>query len=114
MIELPVARPSNLWVRRERDRRWLRALAAMLITAAIVGAILFLIGWPRLQTTSINYNLIKLRAQVDELARRERALEVEVQTQMSPERLAARARALGLQPPPAAQVSVMRAEGTAR
>ena len=114
MIELPVARPSNLWVRRERDRRWLRALAAMLMTALIAGTILFLIGWPRLRTTSINYNLIHLRAQVNELTRRERALEVEVQSQMSPARLAARARALGLQPPTQEQVRVLPPEGAVR
>ncbi len=114
MIELPVVRPTNVWVRRERDQRWLRALAAMLVTAVLVGAMLFLIGWPRLQTTSINYNVIQLRTEVARLTRQERALEIEVQEQMRPGRLAKQARELGLQPAGAAQITVFPDAGVAR
>ncbi len=107
MIELPVARPANVWIRRERDRRWLRALAAMLITAALVGVMLFLIGWPRLQTTSINYHVIQLRSEVEALTRRERALEIAVQEQTRPAHLAEQARSLGLQPAETVQITIL-------
>jgi len=59
---------------------------------------LALVGWPRLKSTSIHYELIRLRAQVAELEQHERVLRLELERERSPERLAARARALGMVP----------------
>ncbi len=114
MIELPVSRPSNRFVVRERDRRWLRALAATLLVAAVLGAVLFLVGWPRLQATSINYRLIRLRGEVQELERRERDLAVRLEQERNPAVLGRRARALGLQPPAPGQIAASPPAGRGR
>jgi len=107
MIELPIERPSNQFLVRERDHRWLPALAATLMLAMLLGSLLFLVGWPRLQATSIHYDLIRLRAQVEELERQHRELEVTVERARSPELLARRAQRLGLQPPDPSQLRVV-------
>ena len=100
MIELPIAAPSNRFLVRQRDRRWLRVLSSALLVAAVVLAVLLLVGWPRLRSTSVNYDLLRLRAEVVALEQRERALSVELECERSPLALAARASQLGLQPPP--------------
>jgi hypothetical protein len=66
--------------------------------SAMVVLALGLVGWPRLKSTSIHYELIGLREEVLELERRQRSLELELERERSPERLAERARALGLVP----------------
>jgi hypothetical protein len=95
-MDLPVIGPSNRFLIPQRDRRWPHVLSALLVVSTMVVLALGLVGWPRLKSTSINYDLIRLRAQVEELEQRERGLRLELETERSPERLAARARALGM------------------
>lgn len=104
-VELPIAGPSNRFLLPERDRRWPYALAVLLLVGVMVLVVLFLIGWPRLKSTSIHYELIGLRAQVQELERRERALRVELERERSPVRLREEGRRMGLGPPPADAVA---------
>jgi len=99
-MDLPLVRPSNRFLVMERDRRWLPALGFLLLLAALLAAALFLVGWPRLKSTSLHYDLVGLRAQVESLERRERSLEVELERERDPARLAERAAAIGLVPPP--------------
>jgi len=94
-----VIRPSNRFLVRQRDRHWLRVLALALLLALALGGALALVGWAPLEVTAINYDLLRLRAQVTELKRRHRALEVQLEAERSPEVLARKARTLGLVPP---------------
>lgn len=89
---------SNRFFIPERDRRWPQVLTAVLAVSALVVLALGLVGWPRLKSTSIHYDLIQLRAEVRELEQRERVLMLELEKERSPQRLAERARALGLVP----------------
>jgi hypothetical protein len=97
-MDFPVIGPSNRFLIPQRDRRWPQVLSALIAVSAMVVLALALVGWPRLKSTSIHYELIRLRAEVEELERRERALRLELEHERSPEKLAARARALGLVP----------------
>ena len=97
-MDLPVIGPSNRFLIPQRDRHWTQVLSALLGVSAMVVLALALVGWPRLRSTSIHYELIRLRAQVAELEQRERILLLELEHERSPERLAARARALGMVP----------------
>jgi hypothetical protein len=101
-MHLPGVGPSNRFLIPQRDHRWPQVLTALLVVSALVVAALGLVGWPRLQSTSIHYELIQLREEVADLEDRQRALQLELELERSPERLAARARALGLvdAPPP--------------
>ncbi len=98
-MELPITGPSNRFLVRERDRRWPYVLTAVLLAAGVLLGVLCLMGWPRLKATSIHYDLIRLRAQVEELGRRERSLAAELEQARNPARLAARAEELGLERP---------------
>ena len=97
-MDLPVIGPSNRFLIPQRDRHWPQVLSALIGVSALVVLALALVGWPRLRSTSIHYELIRLRAQVAELEQRERILLLELEQERSPERLAARARALGMVP----------------
>ena len=97
-MDLPVIGPSNRFLIPQRDRRWPQVLSALIGVSAMVMVALALVGWPRLRSTSIHYELIRLRAEVAELEQRERALRLELERERSPERLAARARELGMVP----------------
>ena len=90
--------PSNRFLIPQRDRRWPQVLSLLLMVSGLVVLALGLVGWPRLRSTSIHYELIRLREQVGELEQRERRLVLELEEERSPERLAARARDLGLVP----------------
>jgi hypothetical protein len=90
--------PSNRFLIPQRDRRWLHELSLLLMVSALVVLALGLVGWPRLRSTSIHYELIRLRAQVADLEQRQRSLMLELEIERSPENLAARARALGMVP----------------
>ena len=90
--------PSNRFLIPQRDRRWPHVLSLLLMVSALVVLALGLVGWPRLRSTSIHYELIGLRAQVAELEQRQRSLMLELEHERSPENLAARARALGMVP----------------
>ena len=91
MVELPITVPSNRFLTPQRDRRWPHVLSAVLLVAVM--------GWPRLRSTSIHYELIQLRAEVEELERHEHRLQVELERERSPARLGRRAAELGLNPP---------------
>jgi hypothetical protein len=100
-VELPVVGPSNRFLVPQRDRRWPHVLSTFLLLAVLVVGVLGLVGWPRLKITSIHYDLIRLRAEVEQLQSRQRALSLELEYQRSPGILAARAVELGLVPPDA-------------
>jgi hypothetical protein len=97
-VELPVVGPSNRFLVPQRDRRWPHVLSTFLLLAVLVVGVLGLVGWPRLKITSIHYDLIRLRAAVDQLESRERALRLELEYLRSPRVLALRATELGLIP----------------
>jgi hypothetical protein len=97
-MDLPVRGPSNRFLTPQRDRRWPHVLSALLTLSFFVVAVLGLVGWPRLKSTSIHYELITLRAQVEDLERQEHILRLELERERSPDRLAARAHALGMVP----------------
>jgi hypothetical protein len=113
MMDLQGLGPSNRFLIPQRDRRWPQVLSLLLMVSGLVVLALGLVGWPRLRSTSIHYELIRLREQVSELEQRERRLVLELEKERSPERLAARARDLGLVPaapaglpaPPATEVT---------
>jgi hypothetical protein len=90
--------PSNRFLIPQRDRRWSQALILLLAVSALVVLALGLVGWPRLRSTSIHYELIRLRAQVAELEQRQRSLMLVLERERSPEHLSARARAIGMVP----------------
>ena len=98
-VELPVVGPSNRFLVPQRDRRWPHVLSTFLLLAVLVVGTLGLVGWPRLRITSTHYDLIRLRAEVDQLESRQRALRLELEVQRSPRVLAHRAAELGLMPP---------------
>ena len=97
-MDLPVIGPTNRFLIPQRDRHWPQVLSALIGVSVMVVLALALVGWPRLKSTSIHYELIRLRAQVAELEQRERNLRLELEHERSPERLAARARELGMVP----------------
>jgi hypothetical protein len=98
-MELPVASPSNRFLVPQRDRRWPRVFTVVVCLSAVVLTALFLVGWPRLKSTTIHYDLIQLRAEVDRLERRERELRLQLELVRNPGRLAEHARRTGLAPP---------------
>jgi hypothetical protein len=101
-VELPIVSPSNRFLVPQRDRRWPHVLSTFLLLAVLVVGLLGLVGWPRLRITTIHYDLIRLRAEVDQLESRERVLRLNLEYQRSPRVLALRAAELGLVPPEAA------------
>lgn len=98
-MRVPVLAPTNRYLVAQRDRRWPHALTMLLAVAGLVLATLIVIGWPRLRSTSIHYQLIGLRAEVRDLEREQRRLRLELEQRRTPAVLAAEARALGLAPP---------------
>ncbi|MEJ2581056.1 MAG: hypothetical protein P8127_05360 [Acidobacteriota bacterium] len=98
MMDFPVVDPSNRFLKPQKDRAWPQVLSALIGVSALVVLALALVGWPRLKSTSIHYELIRLRAKVAELEQRQRVLQLELEHERSPERLAARARELGMVP----------------
>ena len=110
-MELPVVGPSNRFLVPQRDRRWPHVLSTFLLLAVLVVGSLGLVGWPRLKITSIHYDLIRLRAEVDELESRERALRLDLEYRRSPRVLAAQAAELGLVPSEQSGVTPAPADG---
>jgi hypothetical protein len=97
-VDLPVAGPSNRFLKPQRDRRWPQVLSAVLAVSGVVLTALFLVGWPRLRSTSIHYDLLRLRSEVETLQRREHALRVELERERNPVSVGDRAARLGLRP----------------
>ena len=91
-----VRTPTNRFLVREPDRRIPRVLISVLLIAMLMLGVLSIIGWPRLRSTSIHYQLIRLRADVKELQRQQHMLEVQLEHERAPGRLAIRAAALGM------------------
>ncbi len=98
-VDLPVLGPSNRFLTPQRDRRWPHVLSGVLLVSGIVLTALFLVGWPRLRSTTIHYDLIRLRSEVEMLQRREHSLRVELEQERNPVRVGERAKRLGLRPP---------------
>ena len=97
-MDLPGLGPSNRFLITQRDRRWPHVLSAILVVSTMVVLALGLVGWPRLRSTTIHYDLIRLRADVEDLERREQGLKLELEYERSPQRLASRAEELGMMP----------------
>lgn len=97
-MDLPVAGPSNRFLTPQRDRRWPQVLSAVLALSGVVLTALFLVGWPRLRSTSIHYDLIQLRSEVEMLERREHSLRVELELERNPVHVGDKAERLGLRP----------------
>jgi hypothetical protein len=112
MMELPVTSPSNRFLVPQRDRRWPHVLSVVLFMSAVVLVTLFLVGWPRLENTSIHYDLIQLRDEVTELERRHRELSLELEVVRNPSALAEHAQSIGLAPAGALHVSGVDEETT--
>jgi hypothetical protein len=104
-MDIPVSTPSNRFLVPQRDRRWRQVLSVVLVVSIGVLMTLFLVGWPRVRNTSIYYDLIKLRAEVGELQRVERELNLQLEMIRSPSRLAEEARNAGLVPPAVADMT---------
>ncbi len=98
-MESRVLRPANRFLNRQRDRHWHLVLAGTLVLALVVALVLALVGWPRLESMALHYDLLRLRGQVEELERHQRELEAELEAERNPVRLARRAREIGLVPP---------------
>ena len=98
-MESRVLRPANRFLNRQRDRHWHLVLAGTLLLALAVALVLALVGWPRLEAMALHYDLLRLRGQVEELERKERELAARLEAERDPDRLAERARRLGLVPP---------------
>lgn len=105
MDPIPVVSPSNRFLVPQRDRRWPHVLSMVLLLSTVVLIALFLVGWPRLKSTSIRYELIRLRAEVRDLERRERELRLELEIERNPARLSERAARAGLAPPDSAAMA---------
>ena len=95
----PIAPPSNRFLVRRRDRSWYYAFTGALVISTAVVIVLFLVGWPRLKTTAIYYELTEIRENLDRLREQETALRIQLERQRAPTTLAARATELGLIPP---------------
>jgi hypothetical protein len=111
-MQNPSLVPSNRFLIPQRDRRWPHVLSLLLTVSILVVLVLGLVGWPRLRSTSIHYELIRLRAEVAELEHRQRLLQLELERERSPERLADRARSIGLQEPAPPGMAAPAAQGT--
>jgi hypothetical protein len=103
-MELPIASPSNRFLVPQRDRRWPHVLTVVVCMSAIVLTALFLVGWPRLKSTTIHYDLIQLRSEVIQLEQREHELMLQLELVRNPARLAEQARQVGLAPPTTADL----------
>lgn len=95
----PIAPPSNRFLVRRRDRSWYYAFTGAVVISAVVMGVLFLVGWPRLKTTAIHYELTEIRERISTLHEKETALRVRLEQHRSPQTLAAKADELGLGPP---------------
>ena len=105
MIERPIPLPTNRHITALRDRKWPMAFAMLGLLSLALGLTLALIGWPRLQSISIHYDLVQLRADVEYLGYQARDLEAQMEQLRAPEALVLRASTLGLAPPAASVIT---------
>jgi 4-amino-4-deoxy-L-arabinose transferase-like glycosyltransferase len=101
-----VRRPVvNAYLVRQRDRRRLRELVAVVAAVLPLAAALLGYTWLQLETLRVGYRVEALEQRAHKLAQIERQLRLEAAHLAHPERLAARAkRELGLVPPAVEQV----------
>lgn len=104
-MQIPAVGPTNRFLVAQRDRRWPRVLSTVLMLATAVVVVLMLVGWPRLESTSVHYDVLRLRAEVEVLEERAQRLGLELETLRAPRTLSERARQLGLTPPTEAEAS---------
>jgi len=109
-VDLPIAGPSNRFLTPQRDRRWPQVLSGVLAVSGVVLAVLMLVGWPRLRSTSIHYDLLRLRSEVEMLRRREHSLRVELEQERNPVKVGEQARRLGLRSPDPSDLVIPRSE----
>jgi len=100
MINRPVLLPTNRDVRPKVDPRWPIAFASIALIFIVLTAVFALVGWPRLRSVSLHYDLVELRAEVEQLRQQERRIEAEVELLRAPQEMAPKAEALGLIHPP--------------
>lgn len=105
MNQRPIPVPANRHITAQRDRKWPLAFALLGLFSLALALTLALIGWPRLQSVSIHYDLVRLRSDVEILEHQARDLEARMQKIRAPEALALEAGRLGLAPPTADTVS---------
>ncbi len=108
MIERQISLPTNRHITAKRDRRWPLAFSLLGLLSLALALTLALVGWPRLHGISLNYDLVRLRAEVEGLQLRTLDLETRLECLRSPGALAERASDLGLEP---AGPEVMRTDG---
>ena len=99
MIERPIPLPTNRHITALRDRKWPMAFALLGMVSLGLGLTLALIGWPRLQSVSLHYDLVRLRGEVERLEYQTRELEARLGQLRAPEALGRQASILGLTPP---------------
>jgi len=102
-MQIPAVGPTNRFLVAQRDQRWPRVLSMVLMLATAVVVVLMLVGWPRLESTSVHYDVLRLRSEVELLEERARRLGIELETLRAPRTLSERAADLGLAPPAAAE-----------
>lgn len=106
MIQRPIPLPTNRHITAQRDRKWPLAFALLALLSMVLVLTLGLIGWPRLQSVSLHYDLVRLRTEVENLQYQAQDLEADMERLRAPETLSRKAVALGLtQPEPSMIIS---------
>ncbi len=105
MNQRPILLPTNRHITAQRDRKWPLAFALLGLFSLALALTLAMIGWPRLQSVSIHYDLVRLRSDVEILEHQARDLEARMHELRAPESLTLEAGRLGLVPPTASTVS---------
>ena len=95
MNQRPIPLPTNRHITARRDQKWPLAFALL----GLFSLALALIGWPRLQSVSLHYDLVRLRTDVEILQHQARDLEAAMERLRAPATLALEADRLGLAPP---------------
>ncbi|RLE33501.1 MAG: hypothetical protein DRJ61_07125 [Acidobacteria bacterium] len=99
MNHRPIPLPTNRHITARRDQKWPLAFALLGLFSLTLALTLALIGWPRLQSVSLHYDLIRLRTDVEKLQHQARDLETTMERLRAPAALALEAGRLGLAPP---------------
>ena len=105
MIQRPIPLPTNRHITAQRDRKWPLAFALLGLLSLALGLTLGLIGWPRLQSVSLHYDLVRLRSDVESLQYQARDLEAHMEQLRAPHSLSLQATTLGLAPPEPSMIS---------
>jgi hypothetical protein len=87
------------------------AFALLALLSVSLGLTLALVGWPRLQSVSLHYDLVRLRDDVEGLQHQSLDLESRLEALRAPQSLAVQAEKIGLAPPEPFAVSEERGGG---